>query len=86
MKICPLGSELLHADGQTNTFDEAIVAFRSCTKSPKDQAQLDVSTSSRKLVFAVLGPYTAHVGSWVQTFQDNVSVPSSWFKPSKERQ
>ena len=58
MKIRPLESELFHADGQTDTFDEAVAAFRSCTKSPKDQAQLDRCTYffMQTEVFAVLGP------------------------------
>lgn len=32
---------------------------------------------------ALLGCYTELVGSWVQRFQDNTSVPSPWVKRSK---
>jgi hypothetical protein len=32
---------------------------------------------------ALLGCYTEQVGSWLQIFQDNTSLPSSWVKQSK---
>ena len=31
-------------------------------------------------IFALLGCYAAYVGSWLQTFRDNLSVPSSSLK------
>jgi hypothetical protein len=34
LKICPLGAELFHADGQTD-MTKLIVAFRSFAKAPK---------------------------------------------------
>lgn len=33
-------------------------------------------------VFALLGCYAAHVGSWLPMFQDSISVPSSRVKQS----
>jgi len=31
-------------------------------------------------IFALLGCYAAYIGSWLQTFRDNLSVPSSSLK------
>jgi predicted NAD/FAD-binding protein len=36
MKICPVGAELVRADGRTDRHDEAMVAFRNFAKAPKN--------------------------------------------------
>jgi len=38
MKILPVGVQLFHADGQTDTHDEAQVFFRNFAKTPKNQS------------------------------------------------
>jgi len=39
MKIRPVGAELFHADRWTDRHNEAIVAFPSMTKAPKNQTK-----------------------------------------------
>jgi hypothetical protein len=42
MKICPLGSKLFHADGQTD-MKKLIVAFRKFAKAPKIASFIAIS-------------------------------------------
>jgi hypothetical protein len=37
MKICPVGAELLYADGQTDRHDEIKVAFRNFANAPNER-------------------------------------------------